>query len=109
MPKINVALANTKRVGPDYLPSDNSVLFMLADADFAEEWGKTLHPVHIISKIVSVYNTHYEAHEDLWNDDAAVRAFVEDVETHADLVDYVNNVALQDEEFVYNCLQGSGL
>jgi hypothetical protein len=82
---------------------------MLADEGYAEEWGTTEHPVHIIAKIVTIYNTHYNAHEDLWNDDAAVHAFIEEVEEHKDLVDYINNVALQDAEFVYNCLCGSGL
>jgi len=105
--KINTNNANTSKY--PLTPSITSVVFMLADEGYAEEWGTTEHPVHIIAKIVTIYNTHYNAHEDLWNDDAAVHAFIEEVEEHKDLVDYINNVALQDAEFVYNCLCGSGL
>ncbi len=105
--KINTANANTSKY--PLTPSVTSTVFMLADENYAEEWGTTEHPVHIIAQMVTIYNRHYEAHDDLWNDDAAVQAFVEEVEEHKDLVDYINNVALQDAEFVYNCLCGSGL
>ena len=110
MLKINTASANTSKV-PGYYPSECTVVFMLADEGFAEEWGTTTHPTHVVLKIASIYNKHYEAHEDndLWNDDAAVQVVIEEVEEHADLVDYINNVALQDAEFVYNCLCSEGL
>jgi hypothetical protein len=84
------------------------VLALLADADFAEEWSTTTHPTHIVLKIAAIYNEHKAAVEDLWNDDAAMQACIEDVEEHADLVDYINGL-LRNAEFVECCAQGEGL
>ena len=105
---INTNSANTSKV-PGHYPSKTSVLAILADAGFAEEWSTTTHPTHIVLKVAAVYNKHYEAAEDLWNDDAAMDACIAEIETHAELVNYINNVALQDATFVYDALCCSGL
>jgi len=106
--KINTQNVNTSKL-PGYYPSKTSVLALLADASFAEEWSTTTHPTHIVLKIAEIYNRHYEAHDDLWNDDAAMQTCIEEVEDNAKLVDYINNVALQNTVFVYDCLCCSGL
>jgi hypothetical protein len=90
-------------------PSKTSVLALLADADFAEEWSTTTHPTHVVLKIAAIYNEHKAAVEDIWNNDAAMDACIAEVEEHADLVDYINYTALQDAVFVYDCLCCSGL
>ena len=108
MQKINVQTANTSKV-PGYYPTKSTVLALLADYDFAEEWSTTTHPTHMVLKVASIYNKHNGAHDDIWNDDAALQRCVEEVEEHADLVNYINNVALQDSVFVYDCLCCAGL
>ena len=105
---INVNSANTSKV-PNHYPTKTSVLALLADAGFAEEWSTTTHPTHIVLAIAAIYNKHYEAHDDIWNGDAAMQACIAEVEDNAKLVDYINNVALQDAVFVYDCLCCSGL
>lgn len=105
---INTINANTSKL-PGYYPSKTSVLALLADEGFAEEWSTTTHPTHVVLKIATIYNEHKAATDDIWNDDAAVQACITEVETHADLVDYINNVALQNTVFVYDCLCCSGL
>ena len=105
---INTASANTSKV-PGMYPSNTSVLALLADYDFAEEWSTTTHPTHIVLKIAAIYNEHKEAAEDMWNNNEAMDACIAEVEEHADLVNYINNVALQDAVFVYDCLCCSGL
>ena len=42
--KINTANANTSKF--PLTPSVTSTVFMLADENYAEEWGTTEHPVH---------------------------------------------------------------
>jgi hypothetical protein len=106
--KINTINVNTSKL-PGHYPSKTSVLALLADADFAEEWSTTTHPTHIVLKIAAIYNEHKAATEDIWNDDAAMDACIAEVEEHADLVEYINNVALQNTVFVYDCLCCSGL
>lgn len=105
---INTASANTSKV-PNHYPTKTSVLALLADAGFAEEWSTTTHPTHIVLKIATIYNEHYEAHDDIWNDDAAMQACITEVEEHTELVNYINEIALQNETFVYDCLCCSGL
>ena len=105
---INTASANTSKV-PGHYPSKTSIVAILADSGFAEEWSTTTHPTHIVLKIAEVYNRHYEATEDLWNNEEALDACIADIETHAELVNYINNVALQDATFVYDALCCSGL
>jgi hypothetical protein len=108
---INTINANTSKL-PGFYPSKTSVLALLADAGFAEEWSTTTHPTHVVLKIAKIYNEHKDAAEDIWNDDAAMQACIAEVEEHADLadlVDYINNVALQNTVFVYDCLCCSGL
>lgn len=105
---INTTRANTSKV-PGMYPSKTSVLALLADEGFAEEWSTTTHPTHIVLKIAAIYNEHNEAHVDLWNDDAAMDACITEVEEHTDLVNYINEIALQNETFVYDCLCCSGL
>ena len=105
---INTNSANTSKV-PGHYPSKTSVLAILADAGFAEEWSTTTHPTHIVIAMASIYNRHVAEHEDIWNDDAAMDACIAEVEQHAVLVDYINNVALQDATFVYDALCCSGL
>ena len=106
---INTANANTTKAGAAHIPSKSSIVAILADSGFAEEWSTTTHPTHIVLKIAEVYNRHYEATEDLWNSEEALDACIADIETHAELVSYINNVALQDATFVYDALCCSGL
>ena len=105
---INTTTANTNKV-PGMYPSKTSVLALLADAGFAEEWSTTTHPTHIVLKIATIYNEHNGAVEDIWNNDAAMDACIAEVEEHTDLVHYINEIALQNETFVYDCLCCSGL
>ena len=105
---INTNSANTSKV-PGMYPSRSSVLALLADAGFAEEWSTTTHPTHIVIAITSIYNRHVAEHEDIWNDDSALELVLNEIEEHPVLVDYINNVALQNAEFVYDCLCCSGL
>jgi urease alpha subunit len=105
---INVNSANTSKV-PGMYPTNSSVLALLANASFAEEWSTTTHPTHIVLKIAAIYNRHVAEHADIWNDDWALETVIAEIEEHAELVDYINNVALQDAVFVYDCLCCSGL
>lgn len=104
---INVNSANTSKV-PGHYPTNTSVLALLADAGFAEEWSTTTHPTHIVLTIAKIYNKHRAAADDIWNNDDAMDACIAEIEEHADLVDYINNVALQDAAFVYDCACCSG-
>jgi hypothetical protein len=105
---INTTRANTSKV-PGMYPSKTSVLALLADYNFAEEWSTTTHPVHIVLKIATIYNEHKGAVEDIWNNNDAMDACITEVEEHTDLVNYINDIALQNETFVYDCLCCSGL
>ena len=105
---INTTTANTSKM-PGMYPGKTSVLALLADAGFAEEWSTTTHPTHVVLKIAAIYNEHKAAVEDIWNNDDAMDACIAEVEEHADLVDYINYTALQDAVFVYDCLCCGGL
>jgi hypothetical protein len=105
---INTTSANTSKV-PGMYPSNTSILALLADEGFAEEWSTTTHPTHIVLKIAAIYNEHKAATDDIWNNDAAMDACIAEVEEHTDLVNYINEIALQNETFVYDCLCCSGL
>ena len=106
MQKINVQKANTSKY--PMTPTKLTVILMLADAGFAEEWDTTTHPAHVVIGINEIYRKHMAITEDLWDNNNATD-FIDEVESNAYLVNYINNVALQNAEFVYNCLCGSGL
>lgn len=104
--QIDVQRANTSKY--PMTPTKLTSILMIADEGFAEEWGTTTHPAHIVLELNKIYMKHMAITEDLWDNDNATD-FIEEVESHPKLVNYMNNVALQNADFVYDCLCGSGL
>ncbi len=92
-------------IAPAHLPKASTILIMLLDDEYIEQYGTVDHPAHIINQISEVFDS---CDNKMWNLEKQIAKFEKVVvKKHPDLVAYAD-MLIANPEFVSNWLLSMG-